>query len=45
MESYSLLMLFGAMVAIWWFTWSPWRKDASDKSPDTDDHPEDQPKS
>ena len=41
MESYSLLILFAAMVVIWWFSWSPWRKDPPDSTQADDDAPED----
>lgn len=39
MEQYSLLIIFGAMVAIWWFSWAPWKsrdqppQDAEDDAP------------
>ena len=30
MEQYSLLILLGAMIAVWLFTWQPWRKRPGD---------------
>ena len=33
MEPFSLLIIFLAMVAIWWFTWAPWKKRPSDEPP------------
>ncbi len=26
MEQYALLIIFGAMVGLWWFAWQPWKK-------------------
>ena len=31
MEPYSLLIIFLAMVAIWWFAWAPWKKRPGDE--------------
>jgi hypothetical protein len=26
MEQYALLILFIAMIVIWWWSWAPWKK-------------------
>ena len=41
MESYSLPMLFAALILIWWFSWSPWRKNREDQTKRDDDTPPD----
>lgn len=37
MEPYSLLILFVAMVVVWWFTWAPWRAKSRDESSQSQD--------
>lgn len=31
MEPYALLIIFVAMVAIWWWSWAPWKKRPGDE--------------
>lgn len=33
MEPYALLIIFLAMVVIWWVTWAPWEKRSGDDLP------------
>ena len=40
MEPYALLIIFLAMVAIWWLTWAPWKKRPGDE---LSQGPQDQP--
>lgn len=42
MEPYSLLIIFLAMVAIWFFTWAPWKKRPSDELPQAPQDQKDQ---
>ena len=39
METYSLLMLFAALIVIWWFSWAPWRKRSDEAETSDDDTP------
>ena len=44
MEPYSLLIIFLAMVAVWFFTWAPWKKRPSDELPQApQDRPDEDP--
>lgn len=37
MEQYALLIIFAAMVVIWWVTWAPWKpRDQAPQDQDDD---------
>ena len=43
MEAYSLFVLFGGMIIVWWFNWAPWRKRDGDYHAHKDEPPQDPP--
>ena len=40
METYSLLIVFLGMVAVWWWAWAPWKKRGDTSAQDQKPPPE-----